>query len=75
LVDRWTAFTQSLATHEDGHAVRVIQNAGTVADAISAASCANASAAAQSALNSIQQINDQYDIDTNHGATQGAVWP
>jgi predicted secreted Zn-dependent protease len=75
LVDRWTTFTQALATHEDGHAVRVIQNAPNVRDAIAAASCANAAAAAQSAINVIQQISDQYDIDTNHGATQGAVWP
>jgi len=75
LVDRWTTFSEALATHEDGHAVRVIQNAGKVGDAIAGASCANAQAAAQSALDSIQQISDQYDSDTNHGATQGAVWP
>jgi predicted secreted Zn-dependent protease len=75
LVDRWTSFTEALATHEDGHAIRVIQNAGNVGDAIAAASCANAQAAAQAALNTIQQVSDQYDLDTNHGATQGAVWP
>jgi predicted secreted Zn-dependent protease len=74
LINQWTNFIQALATHEDGHAVRVIQNAYKVGDSISDASCANASAAAQSALNSIQKINDQYDLDTNHGVTQGAVW-
>lgn len=75
LVARWTQFTEALATHEDGHAIRVIENAYRVGDAIAGTSCANVAVAAQSALSTIRQISDQYDVDTQHGATQGAVWP
>jgi predicted secreted Zn-dependent protease len=75
LVDRWAGYTRRLAEHERGHVDFVAANYESVTDAIKAATCETAEAAAQEALASIRQHDTDYDAETDHGATQGAVFP
>ncbi len=75
LVDKWNQFTEALATHEDGHAIRVTNGANQMGAEIADAACGEESTAAQAALSAIQQASDEYDAQTQHGATQGATWP
>ena len=75
LVARWTTYTNTLATHEEGHVDYVVDNYQSVAAAIKGATCATADAAAQTALRPIRQHDLDYDADTDHGATQGATFP
>lgn len=75
LVSRWTAYTEALARHEQGHVERVLAGIDPIAQAIRAADCATANDAAQAVLADIQAENDAYDEETDHGATQGAIFP
>jgi len=75
LVSRWSAYTQALATHEEGHVDFVVSHYQAVATAVKNATCLTADAAAQAALQPIRQHDLDYDAATNHGATQGATFP
>ena len=75
LVARWKEYTRRLAEHEKGHVDFVVARHRSVLDAIRGATCATAEAAAQAALGPIRQHDIDYDMTTNHGATQGARFP
>jgi predicted secreted Zn-dependent protease len=75
LVSEWTTYTRNLATHEEGHVDYVVDHYESVAEAIKGATCTTAEAAAEAALNPIRRHDLDYDADTDHGATQGAIFP
>jgi predicted secreted Zn-dependent protease len=75
LVTKWENYLQVLKTHEAGHFENVIDHYQTVLTAIQAATCDTADAAATAALEPLRQNDAAYDSETNHGATQGAVFP
>ena len=74
-LDRWRRFIAALRTHEAGHARYAYEHVGDVKAVLSGPSCANASAAGEAAIRRIAQHDVTYDLETRHGATQGAVFP
>lgn len=82
LAGRWQAFDASLRTHEQGHAVIDKAYAAKLLDDLNAlgpVDCDSLTAAIRTIVNSdvaaLNQANDTYDRQTDHGATQGAVLP
>jgi predicted secreted Zn-dependent protease len=82
LAERWQAFDASLRTHEQGHAVIDKAYAAKLLDDLNAlgpVDCDNLTAAIRTIVDSdvaaLNQANDTYDRQTDHGATQGAVLP
>lgn len=75
LIEQWNDYIDALAVHESGHVERVVPNIPELYEAIKESSCDSFDAAAQEWLDAIDQINSEYDADTDHGATQGAVFP
>lgn len=75
LVTKWVTYTHALAEHEKGHVDFVVANYSSVLTAIQRATCETAEAAAQAALQPIRQHDIDYDAATDHGATQGALFP
>ena len=75
LVDRWNNYMNSLAVHEQGHVDNIVNNYLQVRDAIRDATCATAEQAAQEVLDQFRQFDTDYDLETVHGKTQGAVFP
>jgi predicted secreted Zn-dependent protease len=82
-VDRWGRFINALEVHERGHVQNGLDRAGEIAVALSTiepeATCPALEDAADAATGAIiKKGNDfdrTYDDQTNHGATQGAVFP
>lgn len=79
----WDKYMTNLKTHENGHTENA-KNAGIEIEKAlwempTMSTCeALATAANNKANQIIKQHNDwdtQYDIDTKHGATQGAIFP
>ncbi len=75
LTAKWEKYIQSLTFHEKGHVDNIINNYLTVMIAIQDASCLTAEAEAQKALDDLRQFDSNYDSETKHGETQGAVFP
>ena len=82
LVLQWNDYVAALQTHENGHGQRAMDGVpgmlGQIVDT-TAPACDQLSAAVkltfESALARIDQIEADYDIETRHGATQGARFP
>jgi predicted secreted Zn-dependent protease len=72
VVAEWENYICALAQHEKGHVDIILKNHQLVADAIKSARWNTANSAAHAALARLQQLSDQYDAITDHGATQGA---
>lgn len=75
LISKWTSFEEALGEHEKGHVDYVVSHYSSVSIAIERATCATAEKAAQDALLPIRQHDIDYDVETNHGLTQGARFP
>ncbi len=75
LVARWTNYVNALMAHEKGHVDHVLENFHLVLDAIKSADCDSADAAGTAMLEKLRQFDLDYDSDTGHGATQGALFP
>lgn len=82
LGSRWQQFMGALATHEHGHAQLDANYAGAILQRLNSLGnmdCSTVTNAVQSAVDSgvrtLNNANDAYDQQTNHGATQGAVLP
>lgn len=75
LIEKWNRYVLALAQHEANHVKNVVTLAPKVNDAIQAATCQTAEAAAQQVLNEIRHGDAQYDARTNHGETEGARFP
>jgi len=83
LVDKWERYMKNLTLHELGHRDRVVDAAAELTGAVArlphTLSCADRdqqvralSSEIMAQLNAAQQ---EYDEDTSHGATQGALFP
>lgn len=75
LVTKWNRFLRALADHERRHVENVVKRFPAVGAAIKNATCLTAEAAAQAALEPIRQFDSQYDLNTDHGRSQGAHFP
>jgi predicted secreted Zn-dependent protease len=75
LVEKWNRYVRALAAHERVHVDNVVKRFPAVLAAIKNATCLTAESAAQAALEPIRQFDRQYDLDTDHGRTQGARFP
>jgi predicted secreted Zn-dependent protease len=81
LVLQWEQYLRALAVHERGHRAIAYAGAGRVIRAIrgvSDQSCAAISHAVRAVVEpliaAIRTEEAQYDLETRHGATQGATW-
>ena len=81
LVAQWEAYRRALAVHEGGHRAISYAGAGRIVRAIRAVpdqSCAFLGNAvrvvAEPLLAEIRSQEERYDLETRHGATQGATW-
>ncbi len=72
---RWDHYIAALETHEAGHVRHAYDHHGEVLTAIKGATCETVSKAAQAAIDKIDEYNIEYDRQTRHGETQGAVFP
>ncbi len=72
---RWNRYLSRLLVHEAGHVRWAWEQRGQLEEALEAGPCQSASAAAQSMLKLIREHDRTYDISTQHGLTQGAVFP
>lgn len=75
LVDRWNHYMNNLMLHEQGHVNIILNHYLKVKEAIQAATCDTAEEAAQEAANELRVLHQEYDKQTGHGKTQGAVFP
>jgi predicted secreted Zn-dependent protease len=75
LVTDWNRYVLALASHEQQHVDFVPEGAADVEAAIRGATCQTADAAAMAAIESIRQRDRDYDAATDHGASQGVVFP
>ncbi len=73
-------FMENLRTHEQGHITIDSRHARQLTEALNELgpmSCSNIDAQARiiiaTQLQLLREANDHYDIQTDHGATQGAV--
>ena len=80
LRNSWQTFITNLATHENGHRALDQATAATILSDLQnvpATNCGDIEAAANNKANSdlaaLDQANDAYDSNTNHGVTQGAI--
>ncbi len=83
LVASWDTYMNALFCHEYGHAEHALDCANDVFTALSTidagGDCSKQQSEAQAAFSPIldeyNQLDVQYDADTNHGASMGAVFP
>jgi predicted secreted Zn-dependent protease len=75
LVIKWNRYVRALADHEQLHVDNVVKRFPAVVAAIQNATCLTAETAAQAALSPIRQFDAQYDLNTDHGRSQGARFP
>ncbi|MDQ2892755.1 MAG: DUF922 domain-containing Zn-dependent protease [Pseudomonadota bacterium] len=71
----WDRYLAALERHEAGHARYAYDHRGDVLAALTAATCATASAAAKTMITKIADHDRVYDLETQHGETQGATYP
>lgn len=78
---KWRKFQTNLQLHENGHTAIILDHATTLLHDFEShpeLSCTNADIAiarmVQQAVATINGANDAYDVQTRHGATQGATW-
>ena len=83
LVERWRSYYAALLVHEDGHkgvaataAAAIRQAGGSVSPQSSCAEAARVvDRVATGVLDEYRQKERQYDVETDHGRTQGARFP
>lgn len=78
----WTRFLAALDWHEHGHRVLAEEAAESIRTrlvALRAPTCARVESSAydemRDVLNEYERYNEDYDAATDHGRSQGAVWP
>lgn len=79
---QWQAYSSHLRTHENGHTTLNQQYAREAYKALTSLPsqpCTSIDRVVERIMNQttteMNVINDRYDAQTNHGATQGAIWP
>ena len=83
LIDKWEAYIDHVKTHENEHLEKVVQAADDLTQAVSlmppATTCADLDREirqlSKSRLKQLEVEQNHYDAETNHGWTQGALFP
>lgn len=82
LASRWQTYMNNLQTHENGHIALAQQYASNILNGLQAYPATACSSIGQqlssytdTKLASLKQAEQDYDTQTDHGATQGAVFP
>jgi len=75
LIRNWNRFNQALNTHERGHVNNLVKALPLLQTAIQNSDCITADSAANQVLNKLRGWDVQYDDKTDHGRTEGAVFP
>ena len=83
VIDKWETYIDQLKTHENEHLDKVVQAADDLTLAVSqmppAATCADLNREiwqmSKSRLKRLEVEQNQYDAETGHGWTQGALFP
>jgi predicted secreted Zn-dependent protease len=75
LVTRWMAYTQALARHEGGHVSIAVDEVPYVEGLMRDSSCDDVGQAIQTGVQHIRDLEDKYETATDHGRTQGALFP
>ncbi len=75
LIAKWQKYLQSLALHEKGHVENIVNNYSSVKTAIQVATCSTADTEAQKTLEPLRRFDADYDRETQHGVSQGAIFP
>jgi predicted secreted Zn-dependent protease len=75
LIAKWNSYMLALVEHEKAHVDNVVANLPYVINAIRQATCTTAETQAQAVLAGIRKNDLDYDERTNHGGTQGAIFP
>ena len=65
----------ALMEHEKGHVDHVVDYLPYLIKVIRGATCNTAEDRAQEVLSQLRSDDLKYDEETNHGATQGAIFP
>ena len=71
----WGRYMAALIDHESGHAKHAYEHRGEIEKAVKASSCDGANAAGLAVIAEMSRFDVQYDAETHHGATQGALFP
>lgn len=71
----WRRYRAALEAHESNHARYAYRHRGEVLSAIRGATCSTAEAAGQAVLQQLIDHDLAYDRATQHGASEGAVFP
>lgn len=71
----WGRYMAGLIDHESGHVKHAYEHRGDIENAVKSSSCENANAAGAAAVAEMARFDVQYDAETHHGATQGALFP
>jgi predicted secreted Zn-dependent protease len=75
LIRNWNRFNQALNVHEQGHVNNVVKALPLLQSAIQNSDCITADSAANQVLDKLRGWDVQFDDKTDHGRTQGAVFP
>lgn len=75
LVTKWNTYVLALLEHEKVHVDNVVDYLPYLIKTIRGATCNTAEDRAQEVLAELRSADLKYDEETNHGATQGAIFP
>lgn len=83
LIDQWDAYMKNLTIHETGHRDLAVKEASQLSRAVSqlhpATTCAELDKAVhdlcRQRINKLKDDQNEYDVVTNHGLTQRAIFP
>lgn len=75
LILKWNAYMLALVEHEKGHVDMVVAYLPEIIQAIQAATCDTAESRAQEIISQLRLDHLNYDQETNHGGSQGAIFP
>jgi predicted secreted Zn-dependent protease len=72
---KWDTYIKALRQHEANHVRYALDRTGEVAEAIRASRCDLADGTAKAVTSRIREHDAEYDRVTQHGVTEGAVFP
>ncbi len=75
LINNWMEFSQALYRHEMGHVGNITGSLPRIQKAIQGSDCITADSAANAVLDKMRGWDVQYDDRTDHGRTEGAIFP
>jgi predicted secreted Zn-dependent protease len=75
LVAKWTRYFNALVFHEKGHVDQAMAHYEGLLPAIQNATCDTAEQVAEQVVIDLRNVDHNYDVETGHGASQGATFP